>query len=88
MGNWRILGPVYAVAILIAGLAFASRELLVPILVVPLALPAVIAAQRAIAPLLVAHDATLTVRWPAVLAIYAVVLALVGSVVGEYLVED
>jgi len=40
---------------LVAGIALgaSSRELLVPILVVPLALPAVIAAQRAIAPLLV-----------------------------------
>lgn len=75
---------------LVAGMAIGarSRELLVPIIAIPLALPALIAAQQALAPVLEPGAATLALRWPAVLAIYAVVLALVGSVVGEYLVED
>ena len=75
---------------LVAGMALGarSRELIVPIMVVPLAIPALIAAQAALAPVLEAGAEPLVWRWPAVLAIYAVVLALVGSVVGEYLVED
>lgn len=75
---------------IVAGIAIGarSRELIVPILIVPLALPALIAAQEALAPLLEVGAGALPWRWPAVLAIYAVVLALVGSVVGEYLVED
>ncbi|MBJ7471122.1 MAG: heme exporter protein CcmB [Solirubrobacteraceae bacterium] len=75
---------------IVAGIAIGarSRELIVPILVVPLAIPALIAAQQALAPVLEPGAEALAWRWPAVLAIYAVVLALVGSVVGEYLVED
>lgn len=75
---------------IVAGIAIGarSRELIVPILIVPLALPALIAAQEALAPVLEVGAGALPWRWPAVLAIYAVVLALVGSVVGEYLVED
>lgn len=75
---------------LVAGMAIGarSRELLVPILVVPLSIPALIAAQAALAPVLATAAEPLGVRWPGVLAIYAVVLALVGSVVAEYLVED
>lgn len=75
---------------LVAGMALGarSRELIVPIMVVPLTIPALIAAQKALAPVLAPGADPLVLRWPAVLAIYAVVLALVGSVVGEYLVED
>lgn len=75
---------------IVAGIAIGarSRELIVPILVVPLAIPALIAAQAALAPVLEPGAEALAWRWPGVLAIYAVVLALVGSVVGEYLVED
>lgn len=75
---------------LVAGMAIGarSRELLVPIIAIPLAIPALIAAQQALAPVLEPGAGALALRWPAVLAIYAVVLALVGSVVGEYLVED
>lgn len=75
---------------LVAGIALGarSRELIVPILVVPLAIPALIAAQAALAPVLEPGAEALPWRWPAVLAIYAVILALVGSVLGEYLVED
>lgn len=75
---------------LVAGMAIGarSRELIVPILVVPLSIPAFIAAQAALAPVLEPGAEALALRWPAVLGIYAVVLALVGSVVGEYLVED
>ncbi|MDQ8043298.1 MAG: heme exporter protein CcmB [Solirubrobacteraceae bacterium] len=75
---------------LVAGMALGtrSRELIVPIMVVPLTIPALIAAQKALAPVLAPGADPLVWRWPAVLAIYAVVLALVGSVVGEYLVED
>lgn len=65
-----------------------SRELLIPIITIPFGLPALIAAQQALAPVLEPGASALTLRWPAVLALYAVLLALVGSVVGEYLVDD
>lgn len=75
---------------LVAGLAIGvrTRELLVPILVVPLAIPALIGAQAALAPVLAADAGGLSTRWPAVVGIYAVILGLVGSVVAEFLVED
>lgn len=75
---------------LVAGLAIGARarELLVPILVVPFALPALIGAQAALAPVLAADAGALPTRWPAVVAIYAVILGLVGSVVAEFLIED
>lgn len=75
---------------LVAGLAIGARarELLVPILVVPFALPALIGAQAALAPVLAADPGALPTRWPAVVAIYAVILGLVGSVVAEFLIED
>ncbi|MEH3053113.1 MAG: heme exporter protein CcmB [Patulibacter minatonensis] len=75
---------------LVAGLAIGSRsrELLIPIMVVPFALPALISAQAALAPVLEQDPGALVTRWPAVLAIYAVILGLVGSVVAEFLVED
>ncbi len=98
---WPVLGEVALVLLLldlalavvgalVAGMAIGarSRELLIPILVVPLSIPALIGAQAALAPVLADGATALSVRWPAVLAIYAVVLALVGSVVAEYLVED
>jgi len=75
---------------LVAGLAIGarSRELLIPIMVVPLAIPALIGAQAALAQILAVDPGALTMRWPAVVGIYAVVLGLVGSVVAEYLVDD
>lgn len=75
---------------LVAGLAIGvrARELLIPILVVPLSIPALIGAQSALAPVLAATHEAMPTRWPAVVAIYAVILGLVGSVVAEYLVED
>ncbi len=53
---------------LVAGLAIGARarELLVPILVVPFALPALIGAQAALAPVLAADPGALATRWPAV----------------------
>lgn len=75
---------------LVAGLAIGTRtrELLIPILVVPLSIPALIGAQAALAPLLASTAEPLAARWPAVVGIYAVVLALVGSVVADALIED
>lgn len=75
---------------LVAGIAISarSRELLVPIMTIPLGMPALISAQQALAPVLEPGASPLAARWPGVLALYAVILALVGSVVGEYLVED
>lgn len=75
---------------LVSGLAIGARarELLVPILAVPLSIPSLIAAQASLAPLLTNAPDALATRWPGALAIYAVVLALVGSVVAEFLVED
>lgn len=75
---------------LVAGLAIGSRsrELLIPIMVVPFALPALIGAQAALAPVLAADPGAMPTQWPAVVGIYAVILGLVGSVLAEFLVED
>lgn len=98
---WPVLPQVLAVLVLlaltlavigglVAGMAIGARarELLVPILMVPLGLPALIAAQAALAPVLAADPEGLVTRWPAALGIYALVLSLVGSVVAEFLIED
>jgi heme exporter protein B len=66
-----------------------ARDLLVPLLGLPLLIPVVIGAARGIAPLLAAGGAgTLATRWPLVLGLYDLVFALLAYALFDYLVED
>jgi heme exporter protein B len=80
-----------AVGALTAALAAETRarELIVPLLLLPLVVPLLIAAARATEPLLrpeaVAEDLA---RWLGLLALYDVVFALLAIAVFDYLLED
>jgi heme exporter protein B len=66
-----------------------ARDLLVPLLGLPLLIPVVICAARASAPLLSGGGAaTLATRWPLVLGLYDLVFALLAYALFDYLVED
>jgi len=66
-----------------------SRELIAPLLSLPLLLPVVIAAAQATAPLLAEGGAgALQARWLVVLALYDVIFALVALAVFDFLLED
>src|SRR6185295_5320698 len=66
-----------------------ARDLLLPILLLPLALPVVIAAAEATKALLsVPLDSSDTGQWLAVLALYDGVFALLGYAVFDFLMED
>ena len=66
-----------------------ARDLLVPLLGLPLLIPVVICAAKASAPLLAGGGAaTLAVRWPLVLGLYDLVFALLAYALFDYLVED
>jgi heme exporter protein B len=76
---------------LVSGLATQtrSRDLLVPLLGLPLLLPVVIGAARATAPLFAAAGAgSLPGKWMAVLGLYDLVFALIALAVFDYLLED
>jgi heme exporter protein B len=66
-----------------------ARELIVPILALPLLIPVAIAAARATAPLLLATGAeALPGRWLGVLALYDLVFGLVALAIFDFLMED
>ncbi|WP_320673188.1 heme exporter protein CcmB [Patulibacter defluvii] len=65
-----------------------SRELLVPLLAVPLLIPAVAVASQALSPLLEAQGGHVEGRWWLVLALYDGVFLLVGWAVSDGIVED
>jgi heme exporter protein B len=66
-----------------------ARELIVPIISLPLLLPVAIAAARATSPLLLqAGAAGLPGRWLAVLALYDLVFGLVALAIFDFLLED
>lgn len=76
---------------LVAGLATQtrSRDLLGPLLGLPLLLPVIIAAARATEPLFAAGGAgALPAKWLAVLALYDVVIGLIAVAVFDFLLED
>jgi len=76
---------------LVAGLATRtrSRDLLVPLLGLPLLLPVIIGAARATAPLFdMAGAGALPGRWMAVLGLYDLVFGLIAYAVFDYLLED
>jgi heme exporter protein B len=71
------------------GIQTRTRELIVPILALPLMIPVAIAAARATAPLLAEAGAgALPGRWVAVLALYDLVFGLLAYAVFDYLLDD
>jgi heme exporter protein B len=76
---------------LVAALAVQTRarDLLGPLLALPLLVPIVIAGARATAPLLSAgHAGALSGRWLALLALYDLVFGLIAYAVFDFLLED
>jgi heme exporter protein B len=71
------------------GVQTRARELIVPILALPLMIPVTIAAARATAPLLAEAGAgSVPGRWLAVLALYDLVFGLLAYAVFDFLLED
>jgi heme exporter protein B len=71
------------------GVQARARELLVPIITLPLLIPVVIAAARATSPLLLETGAAaLPGRWVAVLALYDLVFGLVALAIFDFLLEE
>jgi heme exporter protein B len=66
-----------------------ARDLLVPLLALPLLMPVVIAAAKATTPLLAAQAAGgIPGRWLAILGLYDLVFGLLAYALFDYLVED
>jgi len=66
-----------------------ARELIVPLVGLPLLIPALIAAARALAPLLIAgRPEPVEIKWVAVLALYDLIFGLVAYGVFDFLLED
>jgi len=66
-----------------------ARDLIGPVLSLPLLLPALIATARAIGPLLTAHTSgSPPGKWLAILALYDLVFALLAYAVFDFLLED
>jgi len=79
------------VGTLVAALAVQTRarDLLVPLLALPLSVPLVIAASRATAPLLADTGAgTLEGRWLLILGLYDLVFGLLAYAIFDFLLED
>ena len=71
------------------GVQARARELIVPIIVLPLLIPVAIAAARATSPLLLEAGAeALPGRWLGVLALYDLVFGLVALAIFDFLLED
>jgi heme exporter protein B len=66
-----------------------ARDLIVPIIALPLLIPVVIAAASATSPLLAAAGAgAVSLKWISVLALYDLVFALLAYAVFDFLLED
>jgi len=65
-----------------------ARDLLVPLLALPLLIPVVIAAAKATTPLLAAATADVEARWLLMLGLYDLVFGLLAYAVFDFLVED
>jgi heme exporter protein B len=71
------------------GVQARARELIVPIITLPLLIPVAIAAARATSPLLLEAGAgPLPGRWLAVLALYDLVFGLVAYAIFDFLLEE
>jgi heme exporter protein B len=78
------------VGTLASGLAVQTRarDLIGPLVTLPLLVPVVIAAARATAPLLTARGGVLEGKWVAVLGLYDLVFVLLAYAVFDFLLED
>jgi len=66
-----------------------ARDLIVPLLALPLLVPALIAAARCTSPLLLTGGpAAIPLKWLGVLGLYDAVFALLAYAVFDYLLED
>ena len=66
-----------------------ARDLLGPLLALPLLVPVVLGAARATAPLLtLTHQTEPSLRWPLMLALYDLVFGLIAYAVFDFLLED
>ena len=65
-----------------------ARDLIVPLLALPLMIPIVIAAARGSAPLLEAAGGALGARWLLILCLYDLVFGLIALAVFDFLLED
>ena len=65
-----------------------ARDLLVPLLALPLLIPVVIAATKATTPLLAASASGIEARWLLILGLYDLVFGLLAYAVFDFLVED
>jgi heme exporter protein B len=65
-----------------------ARDLLVPLLALPLLIPVVIAAAKATTPLLAAATGDVGARWLLMLGLYDLVFGLLAYAVFDFLVED
>jgi heme exporter protein B len=82
---------IAAIGTLVAALAVRTRarDLLGPLLALPLLVPVVIGAARASAPLLaLTHPSGSPLRWLATLALYDLVFGLIAYAVFDFLLED
>ena len=82
---------IAVVGTLVSGIAVRTRarELIGPLLTLPLLVPVVLAAAEATAPLFALGGAeALPLRWPALLAIYDLTIGLVAYGVFDFLLED
>ena len=82
---------IAVIGTLVGGIAVRTRarDLIGPLLVLPLLVPVVLAASEATAPLLAAGGAqALPGRWLAILAIYDLIFGLVAYGVFDFLLED
>jgi heme exporter protein B len=71
------------------GVQARARELIVPIITLPLLIPVVIAAARATSPLLLETGAAaLPGRWLGVLALYDLIFGLVALAIFDFLLEE
>jgi heme exporter protein B len=79
------------VGALVAGLAAETRlrEVIVPLLLLPLLVPVLIASAKATKPLLMLHPAATDLgKWLAFMALYDMVFVLLAVAVFDYLLED
>ena len=82
---------IAVIGTLVAGLAIQTRarDLIVPLLALPLLVPVVLAAARSATPLLQDGGAgALPGNWIAILAIYDLLFALIAYAVFDFLLED
>jgi heme exporter protein B len=87
-----VLGDIGVAVIgtLVAALAVRTRarDLLGPLLGLPLLVPIVIGGARASAPLLSTHSGSPAARWLALLALYDLIFGLIAYAVFDFLLED